>query len=389
VIRGLEPLPACHLCGGRLQNFVAYPIAEQVTSDCRPWQGGNSLAICLACRVVQKPVSDAWLEETRDLYAAYALYEQSGGAEQKSFAAATGGSMARSNRIKAWLERQWRIPETGALLDIGCGNGAFLHSYGRTKPGWRMTGLDLDARNKVLVESIPGVTHLHVGPIESLDKKFDLIVMIHALEHIPNPVEFLSKLLEKLNPIGRLLIQVPDLSASPFDLLIADHCSHFSAAALERVVGSAGYQVERLDTTCVAKEITLLTEPSVTQVSTGKLMSESSDDDARLVRRYIDWLHQVLRQGHQSSDPVGIFGTSISATWLASALGDRVQFFIDEDHNRIGRKHLSRPIYSPTQAPGEINILMPMLPEVATVIAARLVPHRLRLMLPPVLLPVI
>jgi len=387
VIRGLKPLPACHLCGGRLQKFVAYPIAEQVTSDCRPWRGENMLAICLDCRVVQKPVSNAWLEETRDLYATYALYEQSGGAEQKSFAANTGGSMARSDQIKAWLEKHWRIPETGALLDIGCGNGAFLDSYGRTKPGWRMTGLDLDARNRVRIESIPGVKHLHVGPIERLHQKFDLIVMIHALEHIPNPVEFLRKVSARLNPMGRLLIQVPDLSASPFDLLIADHCSHFSAAALERVVESAGYQKERVDTTCVAKEITLLAQSSGTQLYKGKLMSMSSDDDARSARRYIDWMHQVVRQGHQSSDPVGIFGTSISATWLASALGDRVHFFIDEDPNRIGRKHLGRPICSPTQATGEVNILMPMLPDVATVIAARLVPHRLRLVIPPALSP--
>jgi len=383
-----EPLPACHLCGGRLQEVAAYPIAEQVTSDCRPWRGENRLACCSACGVVQKPVSNAWLEEIRDIYAAYAVYEQGGGAEQASFDAATGGAMARSQRIVAWLDKQGRLPETGALLDIGCGNGAFLQAYGRSNPGWRMTGLELDARNKACVESIPGVTHLHVGPIESLDQKFDLIVMIHALEHIPNPVAFLRSLWGRLNPEGRLLIQVPDLSASPFDLLIADHCSHFSAAALDRVVRSAGYKVGRLDATCVAKELTLLAEPAGTEIPTGKPMSVSSDDDACSAERHAEWMHQVLRQGHQVSARVGIFGTSISGTWLASALGDRVHFFVDEDPNRIGRTHLGKPIFSPAQAPGDMDILMPMRPEVATVIAARLAPHQLKLTIPPVPEPV-
>ena len=377
-----EPLPACHLCGSRLQEVAAYPIAEQVTSDCRPWRGENRLAFCSACAVVQKAVSSTWLEEIRDIYASYSVYEQGGGFEQSSFDAATGVAMARSQRIVAWLDRQGRLPETGALLDIGCGNGSFLQAYGRANPGWQMMGLELDARNKASVESIPGVTHLHVGPIESLDQKFDLIVMIHALEHIPNPVGFLRSLLERLNPGGRLLIQVPDLTASPFDLLIADHCSHFSAAALDRVVRAAGYEVEQLDDTCVAKELTLLAQAARTESRQALCMSVSSQDDS-LAQRHAEWINQLLRQGHQVSGRVGIFGTSISGTWLASALGDRVHFFVDEDPNRIGRTHLGKPIFSPLQAPGDIDILMPMLPEVARSIAARLLTYPLRLVLPP------
>ena len=379
-----EPLPACHLCGSRLQEVAAYPIAEQVTSDCRPWRGENRLAFCSACAVVQKAVSSTWLEEIRDIYASYSVYEQGGGFEQSSFDAATGVAMARSQRIVAWLDRQGRLPETGALLDIGCGNGSFLQAYGRANPGWQMMGLELDARNKASVESIPGVTHLHVGPIESLDQKFDLIVMIHALEHIPNPVGFLRSLLERLNPGGRLLIQVPDLTASPFDLLIADHCSHFSAAALDRVVRAAGYKVGQVDDTCVAKELTLLAETVEVEGRQALHLSVSSDEDARLAQRHAEWMYQLLRQGHQVSARVGVFGTSISGTWLASALGDRVDFFVDEDPNRVGRTHLGKPIYSPAQAPGDMDILMPMQPEGATVIAARLVPQRLRLVIPPV-----
>lgn len=147
---------------------------------------------------------------------------------------------------------------------------------------------------------------------------------------------------------------------------------------------TARYKVGQLDATCVAKELTLLAEPAGTEIPTGKPMLVSSDDDARSAERHAEWMHQVLRQGHQVSARVGIFGTSISGTWLASALGDRVHFFVDEDPNRIGRTHLGKPIYSPDQAPGDMEILMPMRPEVATVIAARLVPHQLKLAIPPV-----
>jgi SAM-dependent methyltransferase len=377
-----EAPPACHLCGGWLQKIATYPIAEQVTSDCRPWRGENRLACCSICGVVQKPVSSAWLEEIHRIYGTYSLYDQGEGTEQPSFDTATGGVMGHSSRIISWLNKYSRLPETGTLLDIGCGEGVFLKYFGRSHPGWRLTGMEVDARNRLFVESIPGVTRMHVGSIESLDQKFDLIVMINVLEHVPNPEVFLRGLLKKLNPNARLLLQVPDLSTSPFDLLVADHCSHFSAAALDRVVRSAGFKVRHLDATCVAKELTMLAEPAGTEARTGNPVSVSNDD-ARLAERHGEWLHKVLRQGYQTSAPIGIFGTSISATWLASALGDRVRFFVDEDPNRIGRTHLGRPIYRPADAPSYMDILMPLRPEVAIVIAARLVPFRLMLVIPP------
>jgi len=44
--------------------------------------------------------------------------------------------------------------------------------------------------------------------------RFDLVSMAHVLEHIPNPVEYLSDLRERyLTPDGWLLIEVPNLYA--------------------------------------------------------------------------------------------------------------------------------------------------------------------------------
>ena len=78
------------------------------------------------------------------------------------------------------------------------------------------------------MESIPGVIALHTGPLTDLRLRFDLVVMVHALEHIPRLIEFLSALKNLLTPTGLLLIEVPDLDKSPFDILIADYCTHFS-----------------------------------------------------------------------------------------------------------------------------------------------------------------
>jgi len=91
----------------------------------------------------------------------------------------------------------------------------------------------------------------------------------------------------------------------------------------------------------------------------------------------------VLEQGAAIRGPVGILGTSISATWLAAALGDKVTFFVDEDASRVGREHLGLRIIGPADAPKEPAVLMPLRPDIALAMAWRLSPFNLRLNIPP------
>ena len=377
----MPQLAGCHVCGGELVALGGYPLTCQVTSDCRVWQGEGHTAVCSACGTVQKSVTENWIRETRNIYAGYAVYSQGGGVEQASFDQDAGSSMARSQKIVDWLKGSGTISETGALLDVGCGNGAFLRAFGPSYPNWRLEGLELDARNQAMIESIPGVTKLHACPIEGLKTRYDLIALIHVLEHIPDPIHYLQSLSSLLKPGGLLLIEVPDLERSPFDILIADHCTHFTDSSLSRVVGKAGFAVSRLDTTCVAKEITLLTRyralPDQADIAMPVLTGEI------LSKGHIAWLQRLLEQGQTSAGPLGIFGTSIAGTWLASALGSKIEFFVDEDTNRIGRKHLGRPIYSPNDAPKGSNLLMPLRADIAAAVRQRLLQFDCKCILPP------
>lgn len=376
----MQNLPDCHICQGQLHEVSGYPVGNQVTSDCRPWPGQTPLAVCRDCGAVQKPVSAHWLQEAEQIYAGYAVYEQGGGVEQVSFDQSTGASAARSEKIVAWLQEKAALPKSGLMLDIGCGNGAFLRAFGRSNPTWEMEGLELDARNKALIESIPGVRKLQVGPASNLMDRFDLIVMVHALEHIPDPVNFLRSLTRLLNPGGQLLIEVPDLATSPFDILIADHCTHFSVDTLSGVVTQAGYMSVVIDSTCVTKELTLLARPSVGRAQAG---ATSGMRDEATAESHIQWLHKLLEQGRLAAGQVGVFGTSISGTWMAAALGKKIEFFVDEDPSRSGRSQLGLPIFGPENAPKDRVILMPLREDIAVAVAARLAPYRLQLTTPP------
>lgn len=143
----------------------------------------------------------------------------------------------------------------------------------------------------------------------------------------------------------------------------------------------AGADPVILDATCVAKELTLLAVRL--KFSKSAIDQTCITDDDHIASLHAQWLDQVLAQGHGAVGPLGIFGTSISGTWLAAALGDKVEFFVDEDVNRIGRTQLGRPIFSPENAPRDQVILMPIRADIAAAVALRLVKHELRLTIPP------
>jgi len=363
-------MPPCHLCGGELQDLPGYSLLGQVTSDCQPWRGQTQLAVYQSCGAVQKSLTSQWHEEVAQIYQSYSVYAQAQGGEQLSFNAETGANSSRSQAIADWLKQQTHLPGNGLLLDIGCGNGSFLNAFQRIFPHWQMIGAELDDRNRALVESIPGVLSLHTGPLTDLQQNFDLIVMIHALEHIPKPIEFLSGLKSLLTPTGLLLIEVPDLDTSPFDVLIADHYTHFSERLLPWVVESAGFQVITLSSRCVAKELSLLA--GVHSQKTSATVPKSLENDGTRANAHISWLQQILEQARCMEGDVGIFGSSILGTWLAQALDGRVKFFVDENSNRIGSKHISLPIHSLADAPVSFPILMPIRRDIALAIQSRI-----------------
>src|SRR5690606_38916269 len=94
--------------------------------------------------------------------------------------------------------------------------------------------------------------------VEQVPGMFNLITMVHVLEHIPSPHTFLRRVINKLEPAGLLLIEVPDHHSNPFDLLIADHCSHFTSGAMRQTLSRAGLTDSLITTQWVAKELSTL-----------------------------------------------------------------------------------------------------------------------------------
>jgi len=96
------------------------------------------------------------------------------------------------------------------VLDIGCGNGAFLLSA--RELGWSPLGLDKSEAARDLLAATGIEVHLDDAPefLRSRPKSFDFIHMNHSLEHIPRAPETVLAAREALAPGGLLYVEVPN-----------------------------------------------------------------------------------------------------------------------------------------------------------------------------------
>jgi 2-polyprenyl-3-methyl-5-hydroxy-6-metoxy-1,4-benzoquinol methylase len=358
-----------------------YEQLPRVTSDCCPWQSGGKLGTCTRCGCAQNPTDQQWLGEIKEIYGKYSIYQQGSGNEQFVF---TGGQpVARSARLMEMTSPFLDLSAQGRLLDFGCANGGLLRNFARLNSNWTMVGFEVDDKHKQEIEAIAAVESFSSGSVESIPGRFNLITMSHVLEHLPLPASTLSELSQKLTAGGYLLIQVPDAAQNPFDLVIADHCSHFTLHGLKQLVANAGYRIVVATTDWVPKEISIL---ATTLSANESGLERSWEGEPRLnAAESIAWLARVqieLRK-LRAVDRLGIFGSSIAATWLYAALEGKVDFFVDEDPNRVGQKHLDRPIYSIDQVPPDSHVFVGMNPEKATQVAERLAIGDFHVHLPP------
>ncbi len=89
------------------------------------------------------------------------------------------------------------IPESGRMLDVGCGAGLFGGLAGRFRPGISATGFDADAGAIAAAQGM-AATHFTDGRISFEQRDvgdawpegpFDAVSMIDVLHHIPPPFQ--------------------------------------------------------------------------------------------------------------------------------------------------------------------------------------------------------
>lgn len=362
---------SCIVCGtGTLEEINGYHDLSRITSDCRPFEKGGSLFKCTQCSAVQKSDSREWRADCDKIYEGYDVYSVSAGLEQS---VRGGGAQSvygrRSDIVLGEAEKLLTLPESGRFLDFGCGSGVSSSAASDRFKGWAIDGFDLDTRQEETLGKIGGFEKLFVGNPESIDEKYDLIMLTHVLEHVSNPTKTLKTLSNFLTAKGAIIVQVPDRANNPYDLLVADHLMHFDLNSLSSVCRRSGLAILNIANDWVMKELSLIA------VSSDVRLQDVGPDDHSLAdpEHHVAWLRSVGEFCGRQKDkhPLGIFGTSLVATWMTEELGRAPDFYLDEDPAKIGQTLGGVEILSPNDAPGNSVVIPAMASAVAQLVASR------------------
>lgn len=105
-----------------------------------------------------------------------------------------------------------RLPNKGKLLDIGCGDGAFLEYVRKHRPGLDLLGIDGSgiAIEKLRAKGLSGktVSDLNTPDLENF-RETDFIVAMEIIEHLAEPERLMAELLKTQASV--FYISIPNL----------------------------------------------------------------------------------------------------------------------------------------------------------------------------------
>ncbi len=166
------------------------------------------------------------------------------------------------------------------LLDGGCGTGEFLNHL---KSDYQVEGYEPERKVAMWVQQVHQLK-IHAGNSSDLPadlEKFDIITLWHVLEHVPDPAAELNLLNKLLNPGGKVLIAVPNITSADSMIYGSNwvaldaprHLWHFSLKQIDALAGKTGFKLQKtgmlpLDVyyNCLLSERLCITNKSIAQI---------------------------------------------------------------------------------------------------------------------------
>lgn len=154
-------------------------------------------------------------------------------------------------------------PRRGKLLEIGSGFGFLLAAF--KADGWDVQGVD---PNRQACKFASQFNHIDARPgtLEEMaynNETFDVVVMNHVIEHLPDPLAALKEINRVVRHSGHVVIETPRYDTLAFRLLgkrerslsCEGHVYFFTTNSLRRTYEAAGFQL--VDYRPVGRSLTL------------------------------------------------------------------------------------------------------------------------------------
>ncbi|MFZ3070223.1 MAG: bifunctional glycosyltransferase/class I SAM-dependent methyltransferase, partial [Anaerolineaceae bacterium] len=224
-----DSAPQCPLCGGR---------QVKILQELKSFDFPVIYYHCQACGFVfqdaatsQAASPDFYTENYRKIYQATATPTAKDLRQQQ---------LRSADQIR-FLHSQG-VHNLTRILDIGASSGSMLQAF-QAEFGADVVGVEPGDAYRKLAETkglamFPSLKKLY----ESHPERFELVSLMHVLEHLENPVETLHQIREALlSSHGWLLLEVPNFYAH--DSYELAHLACFTPHSIVETLHKAGYEV--------------------------------------------------------------------------------------------------------------------------------------------------
>ena len=177
-------------------------------------------------------------------------------------------------QIQLIMNTVGRIPES--LFQVGCSDGYTLSAF-RKAGATVVTGIDPGISSNRTAREFHGVDTI-TGRFEAFepDRRYELVILTHVLEHLYDPVESVLKCSALQNDGDWMLVEVPLLERIdrlPVGYFSFEHLNYFSESTILRLLSMAGYVPYHIEKSFYTFDYPLIT-----------LVARKEDSDADEIR---------------------------------------------------------------------------------------------------------
>lgn len=242
--------------------------------------------------------------------------------------------------------------EQTRILDIGCFNGRLLRELDGVLSNADLWGFDINPHLETLFFDKENFNFISTG-LEDVDGHMDLIILSHSIQYIPDLPEIVTSIDRLLNNNGYLFIQIPDISKNPFYSLMGDQCFIFTETSLINVLVHFGYKAEIITNNYFPREILVVAQKDE---SAGSNNYEEDNIFAQNIQAIDHTKDKLQNISHQN---LTVLGTTVNAAFVDEIIGERIQFFVDENVSMSGKMFRGKKVLYPKNLNTKNHIILP------------------------------
>ena len=351
----------CFLCGSREIEIIKlpFPFFRHMDYHSLP-ESMAAVYRCLCCQMVF-PDQSGKEQKIRDLYQSkeyaatrpsihYSVIKDSESPVTPYFLVA--------NVICKLLKKK-----SPRILDIGCFDGKLLLELDRRYDSAELHGFDVSEHIGSLFPNKENFRFWR-GLVANIEGKFDLVVIMNSLVYVDDIHNVMKNIFSILNKNGIILVLVPDISKNSQSILLGDEFTHFTPNILKNFFSYYGHDLRILDS------MEMFPRHVIGIARAGAAADEPypyvEDREVQGAREYLVDLKRKLEHikarldASASSGRLAVLGIKLNAAVTHSVLGDRIDFFVDENPSAEGQSFLGKPVHHPRALEREDTVIIPL-----------------------------